>query len=323
MSPVAPFAGRKVLLLGRFDEPQGAHSPLKRRALERLGCSVDVVEYAPRGFLDRIRRGDLPERIGHALKEQRPDLVLALGPDVPIASLIAELRELHPAHWATWWPSDTAVIPTSVDVSAVDSFWVTSTDLLAKFPTVRYLPHACDPSVHRPLRSPDEFRANVAFVGEVTPYRQELLAEVLEFGVAVWGPGWRRTRFKDYCRGESTKVEEYVRAYGGATVALNLYREGPEGAAASASSGLNPRTFELAGMGTAQVMHAREDLAAHFTAGEELLTFRDPEELRAIVGELVHDHQRAEALGHAARRRALGEHTYMHRLQALLESVFP
>lgn len=322
MKPIAPFDGKRVLLLGRFDEPYGAHSPLKVRALERLGCTVSVVEYAPKGFLDRIRRGDLPERIGRALDDARPDMVLALGPDLPAVGIIAELRAKHQAHWATWWPSDTGIAPTHVDVEAVDSLWVTSTDILERLPSARYLPHACDPSVHRPLRSRDEFRANVAFVGEVTPYRQELLAEVLEFGVAVWGPGWRRTRFKDYCRGESTTVEDYVRAYGGATVALNLYREGPQGTMASSSSGLNPRTFELAGMGAAQVMHARQDLHNQFAVGTEVLTFATPEELRRTVADLVNDHVRAEEMGHAARRRALSEHTYMHRFSTMLGSVF-
>ena len=94
MSPTAPFAGRRVLLLGRFDEPYGAHSPLKKRALERLGCTVVEVEYAPKGFMDRIRRGDLPERVGRALKDHQPELVLALGPDLPAVGIIAELLDL-------------------------------------------------------------------------------------------------------------------------------------------------------------------------------------------------------------------------------------
>ena len=185
---------------------------------------------------------------------------------------------------------------------------------------VRYLPHACDPSVHRPLRPPDEFRANVAFVGDATPRREELLSEVLEFGVAVWGPGWRKTRLKEYCRGDSTTVENYVRAYGGATVALNLYREGPRGEARS-SSGCNPRTFELAAMGLAQVMDARADLLALFAEGEEVFSFEDAETLKYLVRDLVADHERAGRIGKAARQRALEEHTYIHRIGVILEEM--
>jgi spore maturation protein CgeB len=321
VSPAAPFAGRTVVLLGRFDEPYGAHSPLKRRALERLGCAVAVVEHAPKGFLGAIRKGDLAERLGRALKDHRPDLVLALGPDLPGSGIIAEARKIHSCPWTLWWPSDSGVAPTWVDVQAVDHTWVTSADLVGKVKGVRYLPHACDPSVHRPLRAGEEFRANVAFVGDATPRREALLSEVLEFGVAVWGPGWRKTRLKDYCRGDSTTVENYVRAYGGATVALNLYREGPTGEARS-SSGCNARTFELAAMGLAQVMDARADLPSLFAEGEEVLAFEDPATLKAIVKDLVMEHERAAEIGKAARRRALNEHTYIHRLTTLLEEVF-
>ena len=322
MSVAPPFAGRRVVLLSRFDEAHAAHAALKRRALERLGCEVAVVDHTPKGFLARIRPGDLPERLGKALRDHRPDLVVALGPDLPPQGIIAEMREIHECPWILWWPSDGGLAPTPVDLQSVQRTWVTSTDLAAKLSGVRYLPHGCDPSVHRALRPDVEYRANVVFVGDATPRREELVAEVLECGVAVWGPGWRRTRLKDYCRGEVKTSEEYIRAYTGATVALNFHREGPGGVVPS-SSGCNARVFELAAMGVAQVVDARADLPALFAPGEEIVTFDDAASLKQIVRDLVADHDRAQALGLAARRRALAEHTYMHRLQVVLEEMLP
>lgn len=322
MSPTPPYAGRTVVLLSRFDEAHAAHAALKRRALERFGCQVAVVEHTPKGFLGRIRPGDLPERLGKAMTDARPDLVLALGPDLPAPGIIKQMREIHAAPWALWWPSDGGLNPTWVDVQSVDRTWVTSAELVDKIPGVRYLPHGCDPSVHKHLNPAVEYRANVVFVGDATPRREELLAGVLECGVAVWGPGWRRTRLKDYCRGTVDSSEEYVRAYAGATVALNFHREGPGGVVPS-SSGCNARVFELSAMGVAQVVDARGDLPSHFTPGTEVVTFDDPASLKEAVKELVADHQRAELLGKAARRRALAEHTYMHRLQVVLEEMLP
>lgn len=318
MTPAAPFAGRTVLLLGHFDDSYSGHATLKRRALERLGCQVVVVEPRPRGLFARFKRADLIERLGAALRDHHPDLVLTLGAELPPPAAISELRMIHQSPWALWWHSDGGQLPTWDAVQAVDRTWVTSAELVAKIPGVRYLPHGCDPSVHRPLRSRDEYRANVVFVGDATPRREALVSEVLECGVAVWGAGWRKTRLKDYCRGEMLEVEEYVRAYAGATVALNFHREGPEGEVPS-SSGCNARTFELAAMGVAQVVDARADLPALFAEGSEVATFADAAELKAIVKELAADHPRAEELGHGARRRALSEHTYIHRLLILLE----
>ncbi|HEU4570357.1 MAG TPA: glycosyltransferase [Gemmatimonadales bacterium] len=322
MSPPPPFAGRTVVLVGRVDDGAHAHTPLKRRALERLGCAVAMVEPRPRGLLARFRGGDLVARVGEALRDRRPDLVLVLGADGPAPAAVDELRQVHACPWALWWPSDAGRHPTWDLVRAVDHTWVTGRDLVGKVPGVRFLPHAADPSVHRPLRSRDEFRANVVFAGEATPRREAMVAAVLEFGVAVWGRGWRQTRLRDYCRGEAVSGEDYLRAYAGATVALNIHREGPDGTTPGAS-GCNARTFELAAMGLAQAVDAREDLPALFTPGEELLVYEDPEGLRALVRELVADHARAEALGQGARRRALGEHTYIHRLTTLLEAALP
>lgn len=320
MSPQPPFAGRKVILLSRFDEMHASHAALKRRALERLGCAVAVVEHSPKNFLSRIRRGDLPDRLGQALRDHRPDLILVLGHDLPSTAVIGEMRAIHAAPWALWWPSDGGVAPTWVEVQAVDRTWVTSRDLVGKVAGVRYLPHASDPSVHRALRSRDEYRANVVFVGDATPWREAILTEMIEFGMSIWGPGWKRSHLKEYCRGEVLGVEDYVRAYSGATVALNLHREGPAGETPS-SSGCNARTFELSAMGLAQVVDAREDLSVHFTAGEEVLSFSTPSELKTVVRDLSPDHLRAEAIGLAARRRALSEHTYIHRLGVILEEM--
>ena len=72
---------------------------------------------------------------------------------------------------------------------------------------------------------------------------------------------------------------------------------------------------------TAQVVDDRADLHGAFTEGEEVSVFRSAQDLRTRVGALLQDLPAAEAMGEAARRRAMREHTYMHRLRALLRAV--
>src|SRR4029077_14029728 len=115
-------------------------------------------------------------------------------------------------------------------------------------PPTAHLPPGCDPSVHRPMKARDQFRSNVVFVGAATPRREQLLAELAEYGLAIWGPGWRKTPLQDYCRGETLGLDDYVRAYAGASVAVNIHRENEGGTA----TGCNQRTFELAPIGVPQ-----------------------------------------------------------------------
>jgi spore maturation protein CgeB len=172
--------------------------------------------------------------------------------------------------------------------------------------------------VYRPLRSKDQYRANVVFAGSATPRRETMLAGLVEFGLALWGPGWRRTALKDYCRGEVASTEEYVRAYGGASVAVNIHHTAADGAEEGT---VNQRLFELAAIGVPQAVDARADLPAMFQPGEEVLVFRDAAELRAIVQTALQDLQAVEPIAAAARRAMLAKHTYMHRMRRIMEAV--
>jgi spore maturation protein CgeB len=71
----------------------------------------------------------------------------------------------------------------------------------------------------------------------------------------------------------------------------------------------------------AQVVDERADLPPLFAEGEEVAVFDEPATLRQLVRDLLQDPPGAERLAQAARRRALAEHTYVHRLHLLLEQA--
>jgi spore maturation protein CgeB len=174
--------------------------------------------------------------------------------------------------------------------------------------------------VHKPLSARGPFRANVVFAGAANPRRERFLNELLEFGLALWGPGWRKTGLKDYCRGELPGTEDFVRAYAGATVAINVHRAGPEDRSGD-PTGVNRRTFEMAAIGTTQVVDQRADLARHFEEGSEVLTYTTPDELKGQVKRAIQEDKYRERLSANARQRALRHHTYMHRMGDLLKTV--
>jgi spore maturation protein CgeB len=167
------------------------------------------------------------------------------------------------------------------------------------------------------MRSRDQFRANVVFAGRATPHRERFLSTLVGFGLALWGPGWRRTSLRDYCRGERLGMEDYVRAYAGAFVGVNIHREDP----ALAGEGCNRRLFELAAIGVPQAVDESGDLTRHFTPETEVLFYRGESELKELVRLMLESPKETAVVAEQARRRALSEHTLMHRLTVLLHEV--
>jgi spore maturation protein CgeB len=314
----------RVLFISPFDQARHSHTALMQRALERLGCQVsplDLLTTPP--WWRRLRRAPVADRVQRAIAAVSPDVVLVIGADHLSALAVHALRDATDALWVNWIPdTQTPVEPCEHAASAYDHLFVPASALAARLTestgaAVRFLAPGCDPSVHRPLRARDQFRANVVFAGTATPKREDLLTELVEFGLALWGPGWRKTSLRDYCRGELVDVQDYVRAYAGASVAVNIHHD----AAPAAGGGCNARVFELAAIGTAQVVDDRADLSLHFTAGRDLVVFHTAEEMRRAVRELLHEHRLAGEMGREARRKALASHTYMHRMLVLLSTL--
>ena len=315
---------RAIVLVAPFDEGHHAHAALRRRALERLGWTVSCVNLLqPKGIGGWFRRSGWEKTLSQAV-QRRPAVVLALGVPGLDATMVRALKSPETT-WINWFPEESNGADLGERAGAFDQVFASGSDLAETLQAalgrpVELLPPACDPSVHRP--NPDrtqQYRANVVFAGRATRRRELLLAQLVEFGLALWGPGWRESALRDYCRGEVTNTEEFVRAYAGASVAVNIHHRSDQDD--EPRQGCNQRLFEIAGIGVPQVVDARGDLPRWFQLGSEVEMFESAAELRGVVEALIGDSARAEELGAASRRRALSEHTYMHRLRALLSVV--
>jgi spore maturation protein CgeB len=314
----------KILLVSRFNDSRYAHAALYQRALERLGMSVTPFNLERTGWLDRLTRRDLTARLDQAIRHADPALVLVTDGEVVREGALGQLRRGSRARWVHWFPwhenVNEGLLRSIGEKEPVFVAGAHRAEWLARTSgrTVHTLDAACDPSVHRPLRVREPFPANVVFAGTATPYREAVLTQLVEFGLALWGPGWKKTSLREYCRGEQLTMDNYVRAYAGATLAINIHRNEP---GAEPGDALNARLFEIAAIGVPQVVEPHVDLAGQLVPGEDVMTYHGLEELRGKVRSLLDDSPARERMALAARQVVLQRHTWMHRMKALLDAT--
>jgi spore maturation protein CgeB len=187
------------------------------------------------------------------------------------------------------------------------------------------LPMAFDPDVHRPVELSAEERAryaaDVSFVGAAYHNRVQFLPALAPLGLRIWGTGWPALPALLDCMPEPNahqSSDASNRIFNASKINLNLHSSPWTDGVNPVGDYLNPRTFELAGAGAFQLVDERSALASAFAAGHELETFRDLDECRRKIRHfLAHPAQR-ESIAAAGRRRALAEHTYVHRMQEAL-----
>ena len=256
----------------------------------------------------------------------RPEIVLVIKGGPLTASVIADLKRRTGAVIVNVYPDSPFWIDDLAQVEAYDLFFIKDRYMLRAFElaglrNAHYLATYCVPAFHHPITPTEQERRElgdvIALVGAHYPYRERLLRELTDFPVRVWGPGWRRcrdARVRALVAGGTVWGRAKLAVYSTARLSLNPHH--PLDVA-----GVNARTFELAAAGACQLVDLKEDLAALFKPGEEVVTFRDLAELRRQIAYYLAHPDESRAIGANARRRALAEHTVRHRIDEILATL--
>jgi spore maturation protein CgeB len=183
--------------------------------------------------------------------------------------------------------------------------------------------NAVDPTTHFPAKPDPKFEGHLGFLGNRLPDRESRVDEFFfktaralpTHDLVLGGSGW-----EDKPRDANVKYVGHVYTHehnafnSTVDVVLNVNRE------SMARTGYSPatRVFEAAGAGACMITDAWQGIAEFLEPDREVLVAGSGEEVAEHVAALTPGRRRA--IGDAARRRVLAEHTYAHRA-ATLESV--
>ncbi|CAA9330770.1 MAG: Spore_germination_protein_CgeB [uncultured Gemmatimonadaceae bacterium] len=183
--------------------------------------------------------------------------------------------------------------------------------------------NALDPSTHHAAPPDHRFAGDLGFLGNRLPDREARVEEFFlkpaallpERRFLIGGSGWHDKAMPPNVTHLGHVYTHEHNAFNCTPRAvLNVNRD------SMARYGFSPptRVFEAAGAGACLLTDAWEGVDAFFEPGVELLVARSGEEVAELLAPLTPE--RARAIGDAAHRRVLAEHTYAHRA-ALLEEV--
>jgi len=194
---------------------------------------------------------------------------------------------------------------------------------------VIYLPVGCDPDIHRPVELSEEDRkrygSDISFLGAGYNNRRHLFAHLANRNFKIWGTEWPDcTPFNKLVQEQGRRIEpeEYNKIFNASPVNLNLHSSAERDGVEPFGDFVNPRTFELAAAGAFQLVDERSLLGEQFVIGAEAAVFHDGGEMQDKIDYYLARPEERCAIISAARKRALGEHTYQHRLKTMLEYIY-
>ena len=306
-----------------FYEPVAWDRPLHRDIEPPPWCEVVIYE----GTEDAARR--------HVEMARGADMIVkASGVGIFDELLEAAVLELKtPGNLVVFWDVDAPVTLDRMDHDPADPFrvCVPQYDFILTYgggvPVVRGyerfgakgvfpIYNALDPATHHPVPPDPRFQADLGLLANRLPDREARVEEFFLNAAAalpgrkflLGGNGWHDKKVPDNVRCLGHVYTADHNAFNCTSLAvLNICR------ASMARYGFSPptRVFEAAGAGACLITDAWEGVGEFFEPGEETLVAHDGAEVAEHLRSLTPE--RARAIGEAAHRRALADHTYAQR----------
>ena len=335
----ARFQGKRILVVGLNAYPDSFEWHVTD-SLRNLGCVVELfhnrsggpgwTDIAAKAF-QKIAKTLLrePERLLEArlLRTARqfcPDVILVLLGSQVSPKTIDSIRKTIKVPIVCWCQDQMTTLGRQYLLGAgYDAVFLKDRYMLDLFSRMirstvfHYLPEACNPRTHRPVSlseaDREEYGCEVMLAGTLYYYRQEILQQLKDFDLKVWGsrPDWLVQRLPGQFMGRYVHGDEKVRAALAAKICLNTLHYAEVDA-------LNCRAFEIAACGGFQLVTHVPVLAEHFEPDVEVATYRSAEELIEKIRYFLKRPEAALDIAHKGQIRAHSDHTYEHRLDELL-----
>jgi spore maturation protein CgeB len=269
------------------------------------------------------------QRLVAAAKKNPPDLILVLGGSRVFPETVSAIKSsgAMTVLWTVDAPVDFA--PELGAAPRYDRVFCGGTeaiDILDKVGVVaQWLPFACDTQSYFPVSVSDEERSewggDVVFIGSYYPNRWEMLRQLTDVNLTIWGPGWEQSGCRESgrirIRNAQLHFEQQRKIYAASKVALVIHYQDGKTPCYQAS----PKVYEALACGAFVLCDRQRDVFSLFKDRVHLAGFDNVDDLKAQLRYYLDHPVERRAIAEQGRREVLDRHDYKHRLGRLLDHV--
>lgn len=275
--------------------------------------------------LIKLARSNLQSKVLKIIKDSKPDLLVVIKGKHISVQTIDEIRH-NGVKTVNWFPDGMWNIGTLKRFTPhYDRLFVmdpNSKNALesAGFKNVSYLPMAaCKLDNSKSLKQVlDSKEYDIAFVGTLASHkeREEVLGKIKNFNLKIWGtPEWASSSLSKFYRGQA-RGQKMLDIYQKSKIVVNIHVKD------DLTQGPNLRSFEAMISGALVISDYKKGLADLFIDREDIVYFRDPEELPILVARYLNNSKEREKITSCGYNKVLSKHMMENRAQEILEKTF-
>jgi len=359
----------KILFVSNHNPHFVNSNVYREKAIKELGHDIIFFDERKYLFPGRIRQKlnwlqqwdfkRLNNKLIKVANYEKPDLCIVMGgrATLPLPNTLEEIKSIgsKTVMWTTDPPNPwsfslivkTAPIYDHIFCSGTEAIEILREKSL-KDPV--FLPFGCDPDYHHPVKLKAEDRnklaKDVVFVGSFYPNRWEILKELNEFELGVWGPYWNKAISRanrenltfynfnhlEWFGNSKTSVQldnlfiksikldpsEWIKIYSASKIVIVIHYQDGEIPCYQAS----PKVYEALACGCFVLVDRQKDVFSLFEDEKHLVGFDNVNDLKRKIIYYLANPDKRRKIAESGRQMVLAQHTFRHRVETLLETVF-
>lgn len=313
---------RILLVLPRY---RSTVLPALTRAFSYFGWNFQIFDFREFTYLERTisLSGQRPlayrllnERLKKIIFDYQPEIFFTVKGETILPETVAAMRKIGGIS-INWFPDDFRLYDLSKRLSRWYDIFLYAESFLVPYlkretgkKAVYHFPFGADILPQDPYPPKLPKRYNLTMVGTVYPVRLDLLPDVSDLGLHIWGDqSWSKTGLAKFWHGPLA-FKDIFGVYSQSRVAINMDYS-------SIGNSVLNRAYEIMTSGTMCLARSRPELGKYFQINKEVVAFSSDSELREKAEYYLKHAREREVIASNGYKAARARHTYVQRFEKL------